>query len=69
MAELRFNVDQKFQKTLSDLAENNNGAENQADIIKRAVATYKYFRDIPEGFKIQVVDDKGDVLMPDVTVP
>ena len=69
MTELSFNVDNKFDKTLSDLVESNDAASNKADVIQRAVATYKYFRGIPSGAKIQVVDQNGTVITPNVAVP
>lgn len=69
MQELKLNVDSRFDKTLSDLVQGNDDADNKADVVQRAVATYKYFRNIPAGAKIQVVDDKGNLLVSDVAVP
>ena len=69
MTELRFNVDRKFNQTLSDLVESNDSAKNTADVVQRAVATYKYFGSLPEGAKIQIVGGDGQVLVRDVAVP
>ena len=70
MPELRFNIDNTFDKTLKDLVSTNDNAKTEADVLQRAVATYKYLRsDLPEGSKIQIVDSAGNVTESDLQVP
>jgi len=69
MPELKLNIDDKFDKALADLVKSNDDAKTKADVVQRAVATYQYFRDIPPGQKIQVVDSTGNVIESDLKVP
>jgi hypothetical protein len=69
MPELRLNIDDKFDQTLSDLVKSNDDAKTKADVVQRAVATYQYFRAVPPGQKIQVVDSAGNVVESDLKVP
>jgi hypothetical protein len=70
MPDLKLDIDDKFDSTLKDLVDKNADAKNKADVIQRAVATYKYFRDLPPGQKIQVVDSAtGNVVDGDLKVP
>jgi hypothetical protein len=69
MPELKLNIDDKFDNALTELVKNNDDAKTKADVVQRAVATYQYFRTIPPGQKIQVVDDAGNVIESDLKVP
>jgi hypothetical protein len=70
MPELKLNIDKTFDQTLQDLIKSNDNAKDEADVVQRAVATYKYLRsDLPKGAKIQIVDSNDKVLEPDLKVP
>jgi hypothetical protein len=70
MPDLKLNIDTKFERTLQDLVPSSSGAKNEADIVQRAVATYKYLKtDLPKGAKIQVVDDAGNTIEADLQLP
>jgi hypothetical protein len=70
MPDLKFSVDKVFDQNLKDLVKSNPDAENEADVVQRAVATYKYLRkDLPPGAKIQIVGPNNDVLENDLKIP
>jgi hypothetical protein len=60
MAELRLEMDRKFAETLKDLA---NGG-SQAEVIQKAVATYKFLKDQTAGnpgLSVAFADAAGNV--------
>ena len=63
MNRLTFDVDDKFDKTLDDLVNDTNQLSGtKADVVRRAVATYKYLKDKEkEGNKIAITDQSGEV--------
>jgi uncharacterized protein YcgI (DUF1989 family) len=70
MPDLKLNIDDKFDQSLSDLVKTNDEAKTKADVIQRAVATYQYLRTgLPKGSKIQVVDPSGNIVETDLQIP
>ena len=67
MPRMTFDMDEKFNQTLSDLAQ----GTTKAEVIRRAIASYKYFKnelDGPHGKRISIRDSAGNVLN-DVVLP
>ena len=68
MPRLTLDIDEKFNKTLIDLA---NGS-TKADVIRRAIASYQYLKsEVPDqnsGKRISITDANGkiekDVILP-----
>jgi len=62
MARFTVNTDERFEKTLADLA---NGG-SKADVIQRAVATYQYLKNEVSnensGKRVSITDASGKVL-------
>ncbi len=72
MPDLTIQMDTKFDLTLSQLVQENPNALDKADIVQRAVATYKYFQEaLNKNQKIQLVDgsDPTRILQADVRLP
>ena len=60
MAKLILQTDDQFESTLTKLVNDNPDANSKADIVQRAVATYKYFQDaIKNNQQIQLVDGRN----------
>ncbi len=61
MPRFTIDLDDKFNETLTNLA---NGG-NKADVIRRAVATYQYLKsEVPDGStdkRVTITDNKGKV--------
>ena len=70
MATTRYtlDLDQGLDKTLSDLAETK--GTSKAEIIKRALATYKYIsgETAQAGKKVSITDG-GDTVLKDIVIP
>lgn len=68
MERFTVNIDDKFSKTLTELA---NGG-SKADVIQRAVASYQYLKsEVPNegsGKRVSITDTTGKVLQ-NVTLP
>lgn len=67
MPRMTLDMDDKFNQTLSDLA---NGS-TKAEVIRRAIQSYKYFKSevsSADGRKISIRDAAGNVLN-DVVLP
>ena len=65
MPRYTIDFDDKFDTTLTDLI-NSTDSKTKADVIRRAVATYKYLKDNAEGNKVVITDKGGnkDVILP-----
>lgn len=65
MPRYTIDFDDKFDSTLTDLI-NSTDSKTKADVIRRAVATYKYLKDNAEGNKVVITDKDGnkDVILP-----
>lgn len=63
MSRLTLDVSDDFDKTLSDLVNNPKQVSgDKADVIRRAVATYKYLKDMEaSGKKVAITDQAGAV--------
>ena len=60
MPQLTLQTDEKFDSTLADLVKSNPNADSKADIVQRAVATYKFLQDaIKDNKQIQLVDSSN----------
>ena len=70
MPRFSIDVDSAFDKTLNDLVASTD-ATTKADVIRRAVASYKYLKDElkeDQSSKISLTDSKGNVKK-DVILP
>ena len=67
MPRMTFDMDDTFSKTLADLAQ----GTTKAEVIRRAIASYKYFKSEVngnDGKRISIRDNAGNVLN-DVVLP
>lgn len=67
MPRMTLDMDDKFNQTLSDLAQ----GTTKAEVIRRAIASYKYFKNElngDEGKRISIRDASGNILN-DVVIP
>lgn len=67
MPRMTLDMDDKFNQTLSDLAQ----GTTKAEVIRRAIASYKYFKNElngGDGRRISIRDASGNILN-DVVLP
>lgn len=61
MAKYTIDIDDEFDKTLSELKDSTD-ATTKADVIRRAVASYKFLKSqTAEGKNVAVTDESGNV--------
>lgn len=65
MPRYTIDFDDKFDSTLSELI-NSTDSKTKADVIRRAVATYKYLKDNAKENKVVITSKDGDkdVILP-----
>jgi hypothetical protein len=68
MARFTLDTDQQFDKTLTDLVNMTGGTK--ADVLRRAVSTYKYLKDADQSpdQKVSITNESGQVLK-DIILP